>query len=99
MFDPRQNIITLLGIEGLPEAKRLAIVEKAADLVEQRVSMRLMERLDEASLAEAERLAADPERLAAFFARRVPELGAITHEEIMRVRSELAAVADAADVA
>lgn len=93
LIDSKKNIITMLGLESLSEDKRLAILEKAVELVEKRVSARLLERLDEPALAQAGKLSGDA--LAAFFAEHVPDMGQIMEEETERVRGELATVVDA----
>jgi hypothetical protein len=89
LFDPTLNIITLLGIESLPEEQRLALLEDATSLVERRMTVRLMETLDNAALAEAEKFADKPDKLFAFLASREKEFPLLVEEEVMRVREEL----------
>lgn len=92
LFDPGKNIIAMLGLQELSEDKRVAILGKAVELVEARVTARILGKLDAPAAAEAEKIKDDGEKLAAFFATHVPDLAAITEEEIDRVRGELAEV-------
>lgn len=96
IFDSSENIVTLLGLESLPEEKRIALVEDAIALVERRVTLRLMELLPESDIAAAEALADKPEELFAFLSKNVPDLPALIAEEVSRVRGELVVAGEAA---
>ena len=56
-FDLDQNIIAQLGLQDLPEEKRLALLDELAELVEKRVMIRLMEALPETDVPEADKIA------------------------------------------
>ncbi len=88
-FDPNENIIKKLGLEDLPEEKRVELLDRMAQLVEKRVILRLMEALNESDAAEAEKLADKPEELLAFMASKVPDVGAVIAEETQKVQNEI----------
>lgn len=83
-----QNLINLLGLELLPEEKKLALLEQAQELVLKRVMLRAIEELKEEDgpaleAAEAEGKAMD------FLVERVPNLPEMIFEETARVKIEL----------
>lgn len=88
-IDPRRNIIALLGLQELSEAKQLAILEKAVDLVEARMNARIIQKLDAAGIEEFEKLKADSAAVSAFFSQHVPDYAAIMEEEIEAVRTKI----------
>jgi len=82
------NIITVLGIESLPDDKKVELLDKIAALVERQVALRLMKQLDEASYKKFESLA-EAERIG-FFAQVFPDLEGVIREEVMHIKDELA---------
>ena len=81
------NIITVLGIEGLPDDKKVALLDKIAGLVEQRTALRLMKELDEAAHKKFEFLA-EGDRIG-FLAAAFPDLEAVIREEVVKIKEEL----------
>lgn len=50
MFNKKQmqeNIISLLGLGALPDKQKIAIIEKMSDLVQKRVGLYILEKLNE----------------------------------------------------
>ncbi len=88
------NIIAALGIQALPEAQRIVIVNQAADLVQKRVLIRLLEMMSEQDAAEAEKYLDDPDRLLAFMGSKIADLGSVVNEEVGRLRAELVSGAE-----
>ena len=88
------NIIEMLGIGSLPLEKRAEIVEDAVALVERRVMLRLMERLTDEQVAEAEKAGDTPEAIVAFLSSTAPDFMDVLGEEVERVRAELASADD-----
>ncbi len=84
------NIISLLGLESLPEERRAAMIEKMTDLVQKRVIIRLMESLSDADAAEAEKMADKPEEMMAFLMSKQADMPAMVAQEAEAVKQELA---------
>lgn len=83
----QQNIITALGIESLSEERKLALVDKMAELTEKRITLRLMEGLSESDEAELAKLeTAGEEEKAKFLQAKFPNLADIMQEEIVAVK-------------
>jgi hypothetical protein len=82
------NVIRRLGIENLPEEKRLELLSRMTELVQKRVTLRLMENLSEADAAEAEKLADKPEELLAFMGSKT-DVGAVIQQETQKLKDEL----------
>jgi len=90
-FDLNSNLISRLSLERLPEERRIELVNKAAELVEKRVIVRLIESLSPADLDEAKMLARDPQALFEFLNAKNGNIAALFDEEIDSVRDALAA--------
>lgn len=93
-FDLNENIIARLGLQDLPEEKRLSLLEDLGVLVQKRVTIRLMEALPDEDVQEADRLSGDPEALLAFLSSKVADVGTIIEEETEKVKEEMLAAAD-----
>jgi hypothetical protein len=100
-FDLKQNIITLLGLQALPEDKRRNLVVQMAELVEKRVILRLMETLTDKQAMEAEKMTNKPDQILDFLIKSGADVPAMLREEAGRVKNEVVADAEkqiAADV-
>lgn len=87
----QQNLIAMLGIEALPDEKKVDILEKTATLVEQRVVVRMLEMLGEedrdallAALADKEQ-----EKIATLIAPVADKIEGLIQEEAAKVKEEL----------
>lgn len=89
------NIITLLGIESLPEDEKKEIVMSTIELVEARVLERVLSALDEDGRGELlEKMEKeDLENLLDFLVHKNIDLAAIYDEEILKAKVELAKIA------
>jgi hypothetical protein len=81
------NIITALGIENLPDDKKVVLIDRIAAVVEQRVALRLMKKLDEAAYKKFESLT-EGDRIG-FLAQVFPDLEAVVREEVATIKGEL----------
>lgn len=43
----QENIISLFGLQALPDKQKLAILKKMSDLVQKRIGLRILEKLNE----------------------------------------------------
>lgn len=82
------NLINLLGLELLPEDKKMEILERAMELTEKRVMLRVLDEL-KAKDREAAEEAAKGGKMLEFIQARVPNLAEIVAEETARVKIEL----------
>jgi len=91
-----QNIISLLGIETLPDEQKLAIVEKVTALVEKRLLVKIFESLDGLRQTEFSELLeqSDQAALQDFLDRNVPNMDQMAEQEIAAVKGELASFAE-----
>ena len=102
----QRNIIALLGIESLPDERKISIVNKVNELVQKQLLLRIMEFLDDEKTEEFERLVDSLDdveageagsKLAAFFQANVPMLDTWLIEEVNQVKEALVGVAEDAD--
>src|SRR2546429_474142 len=86
-----QNIITLLGLESLPDEQKLAMVEKVSELVQKRLLVKIFESLDSLRQSEFSELLEkdDQTALQDFLQRQVPSLPELLESEVMSVKQEL----------
>ena len=84
-----ENLITLLGIESLPDEEKMKVIEQATALIEKRVMLRVMEALSDEDAKQAEQLADKPEAMAELIAAKVPNMADIVAEETEAVKREL----------
>lgn len=86
-----ENIIRILGIESLSDERKIALLNKITDLVQQRIFVRILTLLPDDKKAEL-LLATEQkneEAAGALLAEHVPNLAEMMEEEIVRVKQEL----------
>lgn len=85
------NIIEALGVENLPDDKKANLLASMIDLVQKRVTLRLIEGLPESELAEFGKLAdsKDSEALASFAEKHGKNFEEIIKEETAKLKGEL----------
>jgi hypothetical protein len=88
-FDLNENIIARLGLQKLPEEKRIKVLRQMTDIILQRVMLRLMENLPADEINEANALADKPEELIAFLSGKVEDFYGLLSSEINAVKNEL----------
>jgi len=84
----RQNIMTALDLESLPDDKKVALLDKMAQLVERRLALRLVEVLSEEDHEEFEGLKDDPTK-ADFLGQKISNLEEMIQAEVVNVKQEL----------
>lgn len=84
-----ENIITVLGVQDMPDDEKAKLVDRILDVVQKRIMLRLTELLATEDDAMVSELANDPQRLFAFLQTKVPNFNAILEEEIVGVKKEL----------
>ena len=100
----QRNIIALLGIESLPDERKISIANRVSELVQKRLLLRIMDFLDDEKTEEFERLVdsvdegeAGESKVVSFLQANVPKLDTWLIEEVNQVKKDLAGVAEAAD--
>lgn len=90
-----KNIIQILGIEALPDEKKLDLIDKLTNLVEQRVFLRIVELLPEdgkKELLEAIEIK-DEQKVQTLISEKINNLDEILEEEIIKAKQEMQGVA------
>lgn len=87
-----QNIISLLGLEKLPQEKKSALLLKMAQIVEKRMILRIWGSLDAKTKKELESVidtGASTPAVSKFIQDNVPAFNQIMEEEIVKIKKEL----------
>ena len=87
------NLLKELGMEDLPLEQKEKILLDTTTIINQNISLRLLEELPEERAKELEALltdyADDPEKLEIFFRQEVPNFSEIVQEEIAKYKQQL----------
>lgn len=94
-----QNIIKLLGIESLPDARKIEIIEMTTDLVQKRLVLRI---LDGQTPEQQEEFGEvldqnNQELLQDYIDKNVPDFETWLFEEVSKVKEELGKVVSEID--
>lgn len=86
-----QNIINILGIEALPNERKIEIVERISELVQKRLLVRVLDRLSAPKQEEFKKLLSEGKQavLEGFLKAEAPDLADLAAEEINKVKTEL----------
>ena len=87
-----QNIIAILGIESLPDERKLELIDKVSGVVEKRLFIRMLNSLSEKKRKELDNLmdAENEESINLFVEQNVPDMQIWMVEEINKIKQELA---------
>lgn len=88
----KSNIIELLGLQDLPKAKQDDLVAKMSEVVQHRITDRLLERLPVTAQADLDALiakGATSEEFDGFLQKVIPEYNQIMAEEITVFKQEM----------
>lgn len=87
------NLLKDLGIEDLPLEQKEKILLDVTTIINQNISLRLLEELPEEKAKELETLltdyADDPDRIQIFFRQEVPNFDELVQEEIAKYKQQL----------
>ena len=91
----QKNIISILGIETLPDERKVKVVEKVADLVQKRLLVRILDGLDVKEYQEFTTIldANDSGRLGDFIGVHCPKIHEWLDEEVSTIKQELSTLA------
>ncbi|HPA25672.1 MAG TPA: DUF5663 domain-containing protein [bacterium] len=86
----QENIIKSLGLTNLPEDKKILLLQKMTEVVEQRLTGRLMEVMSEDQQNIFAKIAQEsPQKVEEFIWKFFPNFLEITQEEIDKLKQEL----------
>jgi len=86
----KQNIIKELGIESLSREKKAGLLQRMADIVQQRLTLNLMAKMSEQDQTNFEKnLNETPDKAQEFIQNMFPNLMEIIQEEIIKLKQEL----------
>lgn len=86
----QENIIKSLGLTNLPEERKILLLQKMTEVVEQRLTSRLMEAMDEEHQNTFAKIASQaPEKVEEFILTVFPNFLEIAQEEIDKLKQEL----------
>ncbi len=92
-----ENIISLLGLQALPDAQKLAMLDKMSDLAQKRITARVLELLSDEDKQAFIDSASDENGTQAMeiLKNKNIDLSAITREEIIGLKEDMKKVVDA----
>lgn len=95
----KENIIKILGIESLPDERKIEIVEMATDLVQKRLVARVLENLPAEEQEEFAQILGvdDQQKLQDYMDKHVPNFADMLAEEVNKVKEELTGLAGQID--
>ena len=87
------NIITALNLQGLPDDRKLQLIQRVALLVQKAVQLRILKMLKASDLQEFERLLAekgeDSPDTSDFIQKKIPNLADMYEEELIVIKGNL----------
>lgn len=90
-----QNLIKILGIENLPDERKLELIDKASALVEKRIVLKLLNSLSDEKRKDFENLldSENEEAIGLFLEQNAGDLPQWITEETSKIKQELAGLA------
>lgn len=87
------NIIDLLGLQSLPEGRKVDLVNRMAEVVQDRISERVHEALSAEDRAKLDAMidgGSSEDEVNAFLQKAVPDFNVIAGEEVLRFKQQMA---------
>ena len=86
----QQNIISALKLEALEDDKKIVLVDKMSEIVQGRLTLRVLEEMSENDRNEFEKiLDSSPEGASDFLQKVFPDFLEIVEEEVVKLKQEL----------
>ena len=91
-----ENIISILGIAALPDEQKLALLDKMSNLAQKRVSLRVLEQLNQDEQAAFMAATADNNeaKVKEILAAKGIDLAILVQEEVIKLKQDLKTVVD-----
>jgi len=90
----QSNIIELMGLEALPGEQKDALISQMQDLITIRVSNRVTEEMSDEDVGKLAEFENNPAGAMEFLANSVPGFEGVVQDEIVKLKAEMAAVAE-----
>lgn len=85
-----QNIITVLNLQALDDEKKIALIDKMAEVVQKRLTLRVLDEMSEQDKNEFEKiLDSSPDNVSEFLQKVFPNFLEMVQEEVVRLKKEL----------
>lgn len=85
-----KNIISELGLDDLSEEKKTGLINKISELVEKRITLRLMREIGKEKVNDFSKLEKqDDDAKMKFLQDNVPNLESVIQEEVVKVKKEI----------
>lgn len=85
-----QNIITGLNLQALDDDKKIALIDKMSEVVQKRLTLRLIDQMSENDKTEFEKiLDFSPENVSEFLQKIFPNFLEMVQEEVIKFKEEL----------
>ena len=86
----QQNIIQQLDLTALDDDKKIALIDKMSEVVQKRLTLRIIEEMQEENKKEFEKiLDTTPEKVSEFLQKVFPNFLELVQEEVVRLKEEL----------
>lgn len=86
----QKNIIKELNLEMLDDGKKIALLDKMSEVIQKRMTLRVLEKLSETDQDEFEKIMdKEPDKVSDFLQSKIPEFTEIIQEEIIKLKSEM----------
>ena len=90
----QSNIISLMGLEALPGEQKDTLIAQMQDLIQMRVANRVIEEMSDDDAGKMAEFESDPTAAMEFLANNVPNFEGVVQDEIVKLKAEMAAVAE-----
>jgi hypothetical protein len=84
-----KDILEEMGVDTLSEDKKIILIEKMSDIVQKRLTIRLVEEMGEEQKDDFEKIADSPDKVADFLQESFPNFMGILQEEVAKVKKEM----------
>lgn len=86
----QKNIISELNLEMLDDEKKVALLDKMSEVIQKRLTLRVLEKLSDSDQDEFEKIMdKEPDKVSDFLQTKIPEFTEIIQEEIVKLKSEM----------
>ncbi|MFH1610405.1 MAG: DUF5663 domain-containing protein [Patescibacteria group bacterium] len=86
----QQNIIDELNLQALDDEKKMALIETMSDVVQKRLTLRLIEEMKDEHKDEFEKILDNgPEKVSEFLQKVFPNFLEMIQEEIVKLKEDL----------
>jgi len=85
-----QNIITALNLQALNDDKKIALIDKMAEVAQKRLTLRVIDQMSENDQAEFKKiLDSSPDKVSDFLQKTFPNFLEMVQEEVVKLKEEL----------